>query len=186
MKILLNLLPEEKKSLIQRRLRTRFLIWQLFLLFIIEVFVLTVMGGIYVVLDGQLKGLQNAGAGLDAASSIQEQKLDEYEAVFRDVNAKADKIGRIRYGHTYFTGVFLVLDAVVPEGISLETLDTKGRTIMLTGQAKTRDSLLAFGDALKGNDCVESANLPISNLFSQTDIEFQLDFVMKENCLHKR
>ena len=66
MKTLLNLLPEEKKDAIQNRLRSRFLLWQLFLVFVLEAFYLTMLVSTYFVLDYQLKSLK----GLETTSPL--------------------------------------------------------------------------------------------------------------------
>lgn len=185
MKTLLNLLPEEKKEAIQRRLRFRFFLWQLFLVLLLECFYLAVLGGIFFILEYQLESYQTI-EGAAVSSSYQEKRLMEYERAFREANEQADTVGRISASHLRFTEVFLLLDRVLPKGITVDHVVTKDYVITLTGKAARRDDLLALDTSLKGEDgCIESVNVPISNLFSQEDIDFQVDFTMKESCLRE-
>lgn len=182
MKTLLNLLPEEKKEAIQRRLRFRFFLWQLFLVFLLECFYLAILAGIFFILDYQLGIYQALNEGL-SSSSYQEKQLMGYERAFREANEQADTIGRISASHLYFTQVFLLLDQVLPSGIVIERVATKEYAVALSGQAARRDDLLSLDERLKSEECIENVNVPISNLFSQEDIDFQVDFTVKESCL---
>jgi hypothetical protein len=183
MRTLLNLLPEEKKDAIQRKLRFRFFLWQLFLVFLLECFYLAILAGIFFILDYQIKSYRLVDDGL-VSSSFQEKKLAEYEKKFREANEQADTVGRISVSHIYFTEAFMLLDRILPENIVIERVATKEYTVALSGKAAKRDDLLALDASLKGEECIENVNVPISNLFSQEDIEFQVDFSVKENCLH--
>ena len=107
----------------------------------------------------------------------------EYERAFREANEQADTIGRISASHLYFTQVFLLLDQVLPSGIVIERVATKEYAVALSGQAARRDDLLSLDERLKSEECIENVNVPISNLFSQEDIDFQVDFTVKESCL---
>lgn len=183
MKTLLNLLPEEKKDANQRKLRLRFFLWQLFLIMLLECFYLGIIAGIFFILDFQLKSYQAVGTELDTSSS-QQQKLSRYEQEFRDANMQTDVIGRISSEHLYFTGVFLLLDGILPDGIVLDHITTKEYAVFLSGTAAKRDDLLTLDARLKQNDCISAVNMPISNLFSQEHVDFQVDFTVKAECLH--
>ncbi len=185
MKTLLNLLPEEKKAAIQSGLRFRFFLWQLLLIFCLECFYLGVLLGIYFILDFQLKNYQTTATEITSPAFSQDKKLSEYEEKFRSTNETADIIGKMEYGHLYFTGVFVLLGELLPEGITITQLATKEYTILLTGKAAKRDDLLLLGDRLKASNCISDVNVPISNLFSEENVEFQLDFSIKIECLRK-
>ncbi|MEK9151164.1 MAG: PilN domain-containing protein [Patescibacteria group bacterium] len=182
MKILLNLLPEENKKNIQAAFHFRFFLWQLFLVFVLEVFYLSMLASTYFVLDAQLQSLQMLGRQYDTAHAEQ-KTLDTYQTKFKDTNSAVDVIGAIERNHFSFTQIFVLLDAVVPEGVMVDRLTTKNYTVMLTGQAATRDDLLAFDARLKESACAENVNVPLSNLFSQENVDFQIDFGIKKECL---
>lgn len=184
MKILLNLLPEAKKKDIQRKLHFHFFLWQLFLVFALELFYISILISIYFILNFQLQSLEEAGRQYDAVYSEQ-KTLDMYQKKFKETNAVTEVIGRIERNHFAFSEVFLLLDGIVPENIVIKSLTTKEYTVMLAGQAATRDDLLAFDARLKAAECVKNVNVPLSNLFSQEDIDFQIDFEIKKECLQK-
>lgn len=184
MKILLNLLQEEKKEEVQSRLHFRFFLWQLFLVLALEVFYIVILISIYFILDFQLQSLQNAGQQYDAEHS--EQKiLDRYQKKFKETNTTVEVLGKIERQHFSFAQIFLLLDTVLPESIAIEHLTTKEYTVMLAGQAATRDDLLALESRLKESECVKNVNVPLSNLFSQENVDFQMDFEMEKECLQK-
>ena len=182
MKILLNLLPEKNKKAIQTRFHARFLLWQLFFIFSLEVFYVSILASIYFTLTFQLEGLRLDGQQYDMVHAEQ-KTLDTYQEKFMKTNQVVDVIGSIDRNHFSFTKVFLLLDTMVPEGVTIDHLTTKNYTVMVTGLAATRDDLLAFDANLKETFCVENTNVPLSNLFSQKDVEFQIDFGIKKECM---
>jgi len=185
MKTLLNLLPEEKRESIQRRLRLRFLLWQLFLLFVLEIFYLSILIGTYLVLDFQLQSL-NAIEGNATVSREETTHLRTYESKFKDVNKTVGVIGEIDDFHLYFSRIFVLVDTLVPDGVNINHLTTTEFNISLFGRASTRDRLLQFDEKLKGaSECVTNVDIPIQNLFSQENIDFQVDFALKPECLRK-
>lgn len=184
MKTLLNLLPEENKKNIQRKTHARFFLWQLFLLFALEIFYVSILISTFIILDFQLQSLKVTGQKVTAEHSSQ-VTLDMYQKKFKETNGVVDTIGKIQDNHFFFTRVFFLLDMLVPSGIVIDHLVTKNYTILLTGKATKREDLLAFDAKLKESSCTENINVPISNLFSQENIDFQVDFGIKKECLKK-
>lgn len=184
MKTLLNLLPEENKKDIQRKLRFRFFLWQISLLFALEVLYMSILVGTYVILDSQLQSLKNMKQQ-DEKVREEQTTLSLYQQKFKDTNTSTEVVGRIEKNHLFFTEVFSLLDELSPGGIVIDHLTTKDYTVLLTGKATKRDDLLIFDARLKESLCIENINVPISNLFSQDNIDFQIDFGIKEECLKK-
>lgn len=184
MKTLLNLLPEENKKDTQRKLHFRFFLWQLFLICILEVFYLSILISIYFILDFQLQSLQTTGQQYDMTYTGQEA-LTTYQKKFKDTNILVETVGKIENGHFSFTQIFLLLDTLLPEGVAIDRLTTKNYTVMLIGRAAVRDDILTFESKLKEAACVKNVNVPLTNLFSQEDIDFQIDFEMQKDCLLK-
>lgn len=182
MKTLLNLLPEPIKKKIQSRLHFRFFLWQLFLVFSLEISYLIILLSIYFTLNYQLETLQKTGEQQNVAYTEQ-KTLDVYQQKFKEMNATLEEVGRIEQQHLSFARILVLLDRIVPERVALEHLKTKEYTVILSGQAVTRDDLLAFDARLKESECIKNVNIPISNLFSQDNVEFQIDFEMKTECL---
>jgi len=184
MKTLLNLLPEENKKNIQRKMHFRFFLWQLFLCFALEIFYASIFVGIFIVLDFQLKNLKIIEQENNKTQGEQ-MTLDVYQNKFKEINTTVDVIKNIQDNHFFFTQIFLLLDTLVPQGVIVDNLVTKNYTVSLTGKAMKRDDLLAFDALLKQSECVENVDMPISNLFSQENIVFQVDFGIKKECLKK-
>ena len=67
------------------------------------------------------------------------------------------------------TGVSLSSVSVTPD-------DTGASSVSVSGTAGTRDDLLAFSDALKGDGRFSGVSVPLSQLVSGTDVPFTLSF----------
>lgn len=186
MKTLLNLLPEERKESIQGRLRSRFLLWQLFLLFLLEVFYLVILISIYLILDFQLQSLNTVSEHAAPVSQNEAARLTAYEQKFRDMNKVVDSIGGIDRFHLYFSQVFSLIDPLLPGGLIVTSLSTNEYRVSILGKAVTRDRLLQFDEQLKNaGRCISNVDIPIQNLFSQENIDFQVDFNVTPECLRK-
>lgn len=184
MKILLNLLQEEKRKDIQKRFYLRFFLWQIFLALALETFYLVTLASIYFTIDFQLQSLQNIGQQYDAVHSEQ-KTLDTYRKKFKETNVLMETVGKIERYRFSFSGVFFLLDVVLPESVLIDRLTTKEYTVLLAGRAATRDDLLSFESRLKKSECVKNVNVPLSNLFAQENVDFQMDFEMRKECLQK-
>lgn len=184
MKTLLNLLPEEKKLAIQRKLRLRFFLWQLFLLFVLEVFYASILVGIFFILDLQAKdsSLEEQGIGAQAG---QQHTLSQFEERFRTTNDSVEVVSGIDGVHFHFERIFDWLEQTVPDGVNIDHLTTKEYTLSLSGRAATRDELLSFQEKMKGLQCVTSVETPLSNLFSQKNVDFQMDVQIQPDCMKK-
>ncbi len=182
MKILLNVLPEEKKEALVRKFRNRFFLWQTTLVLILELYYVVVLGGIFMILHYQAKTASEALTAFDQYNE-EAKKLVMYQEEFKTVNATAEVVSRYQRTRFQWTSLFLMLDELTPKGVVIIELLTKDYTISLSGQAETRDQFLEFESALKASECVSDVRVPISNLFSQKEIDFQIDFKMKKECL---
>lgn len=182
MKILLNVLPEEKKESLVRKFRSRFFLWQTTLLLILELYYVIALGGMYMILNYQSRSAAEALVAFDQYNE-EAKKLVTYQDEFKTVNAVTENVSRYQKFHFHWTSLFYLLDELTPKGVVIIELLTKDYTISISGQAETRDQFLEFESALKSADCVSDVRVPISNLFSQKEIDFQIDFKMKKECL---
>lgn len=185
MKILLNLLPEEKKLSIERGLHARILLWQFFLLFLLELLFLGILITIIMLLSTELKNTKTLSESSHLATQNEKKILEKYESKFQGINQATSVVGKITANHLYFSQVYRILDQVQPKEVLLQKIATTDRLVNLVGVAETRESLLLFEEQLKNSTCVESVNVPLSNLFSQTNIAFQIEFTLTMECLKK-
>ena len=104
----------------------------------------------------------------------------------RSINSSATSLLlEIQAGHLHWFHVLERLSADVPVGIRVENLATKNYNVYLIGQARSRDGLLEFKAKLEQDDCFETVNVPLSNLVVKENVDFQMDFLVKQNCLRE-
>lgn len=182
MRILLNVLPEGKREILVRKFRYRFFLWQTTLVLLLELYYVIILGGIYTILDYQVRVGRDALAAFEQFNE-EAKKLVSYQEEFKQVNAETESIARYQQAHFHWSALIALLQKLTPEGVVVIELLTKDYTVSLSGQAGTRDQFLQFEEALKSSECVSDVRVPISNLFSQKEVDFQLDFRLKKECL---
>jgi len=182
MKILLNLLPEEKKIALVRKFRYRFFLWQTTLVLLLELYYVAILGGVYTIVNYQVKIGQDSIATFNQFNE-EAKRLVGYQEEFRQVNAEAERVIRYQGSHLHWSALLSMLQDLIPNGVVIVELMTKEYVVSISGQAGTREQFLQFEDALKGSDCVSDVRVPISNLFSRKEIDFQIDFKLKKECL---
>lgn len=185
MKILLNLLPEEKKLAIERGLHARILLWQFFMLFLLELFFLGVLFTVTILLSVEKASVIQLSQNSDVSSQEDQETLKIYERKFQGINEAIGVVSKLQGSHIYFSQLFRVLDISQPEEVFLKQVITKDRKITLIGTANTRENLLLFEEKLKSSKCVENVDVPLSSLFSQKNLDFQLDFSLTLDCLRQ-
>jgi Tfp pilus assembly protein PilN len=182
MKVLLNLLPQEKRDALERRMRSRFFAWLVFLGFTLEVFYTVVLVGVLMLLSVERKNQALAAEQLERYRA-EERRLSEIEEVFREANRLSDNYIKVERAHMVFSNIFVLLERHGGDAIALDRVSTKDYQISIAGVAKTRDELIAFNDRLKGDRCFAEVILPRPNLFAQENADFQIEATLKPECL---
>lgn len=181
MNIKLNLLPEENKKEVRRGKRIRFIVWQGILCLVSLAFLAGIFISIYLMLSLRLDELRRVSDVESQGGVFQE--INEAEKVFRDTNTLTSDVRKLQQEHIVWTRFFNELHQVIPEDVILEKIVTNNYTVSLSGLSKTRETLLQFQSKLNASQCFQNANLPLSDLFSQKDVQFQLDVEIKKECL---
>ncbi len=182
MRVLLNLLPEEGRDQIRRKYYNRFFFWQSIFLLAIEVFYLCLLGSVFYIL--RESRLLTEQAEVDrVATQTDAKELESYEERFREVNRIAGQSNQFDREHLRWTELFLRLDQLVPKNIALTSLSTKDYRVFLSGRALTRDDFLELQSRIGNESCFSDPKAPVSNLFSEKDVDFQIDFSVKEECI---
>ncbi len=182
MRVSLNLLPEEKKEIVRRKRFDRVLFRQAFLLFSVVVFHLVVLGSVFFILHDNRLLVEDNGLQY-AANQTEFKDLTLYESKFSQANAIADQANAFQRSRPDWAGFLLRIDRLVPPHIALSSLATKEYRCFVSGTAETRDDFLLLEDALKKDDCLFDFQIPVSNLFLEKNVDFQVDFTVKESCL---
>lgn len=181
MKEYINLLPEKRKEDIRDDKQFRSLVGgELSFLFPILLLV-AILFAINLILTIQEEGLSKSYINEQSQSGFQD--LKKYEEKFQSVNSRAGLINKAQGSHLEWAGVLEKLSQTIPDSISITGAASKDYRIFLIGRAKTRENLLELQDAINKSECFASLNMPLSNLVSKEDVDFQMDFEIKKDCL---
>ncbi|EKE20018.1 MAG: hypothetical protein ACD_8C00066G0003 [uncultured bacterium] len=184
MKIYLDLLPKKRKLEIKRKKRFLSILRQeLLFLFPVAVFI-AILFNIWYLVSVKRDSLLIAQS--TAQSQDKYKELSAYEKKFKEVNEASALLLKIKDGHLYWHDVFEKLSKLDSEGVMINDLSTKNYRVYLLGRARDRETLLNFKDKLGSEDCFEQVNLPLSNLVVKTDVDFQVDFSIKKDCLKRK
>lgn len=182
MRVTLNLLPEEKKEEIARARRFKAAIfWEAAILAVAIVCLLFLVSLNYI-LSFEVRSLQeleNQDSGKE-----QYQAVKKYEEAFSDVTAKTGELALVSKDQLYWSKLFEELSSIIPDGIKVSSISTKNFALILTGSADTRDNLISFKDKLAGDKCFTDVDLPLSNLVSRDNADFQMNLKVKRECLN--
>lgn len=181
MKIYLDLLPtEQKKELHRNKIFHRIIKQEL--LFALPLFALIgVLFAANFVLKNQKENVVLQNSQVQTGSRYQE--LDSYENKFKITNENTANLSKIQAGHLQWTEILKFFNSLVPENVHIISIATKNYKMMISGLAQNRDDLLTFKDKLEKNTCITEVNLPLSNIVQRENIDFQMDFSIKEECL---
>lgn len=182
MQILLNLLPPAHKTAIAERFRSRFFLWQIALLLLLEIVAAAFLGAILFMLHARMEIAESSSQSVEQFNA-QAQTLAQYRKRFQEANELSKRLSSYFDRHWYWSELYVTLDRIVPPTVGLYTVGTKDTTVTLSGLAKTRDDLLQFEERLKSEECVTNLKVPVSNLFSQTQVEFLVTFDFTRKCL---
>lgn len=181
MKIFLNLLPPERKASIERRFYWRFFLGQWFLVALIIMAAAGVLGALYFRI--QLESKQKQVAGASKITTEHKVEYTKYEEKFEATNRAVRAASGFLTLHTSFSELLRQIELVLPPNTKIEKISTQSYKIFLTGTTDTRDTFLVLQENIKKNSCFESVNAPLSNLFSETNVHFEIDFIVKSECL---
>jgi len=184
MKIYLDLLPENRKKAMARKKRFKNIVKQEILFLAPVILFVFILISVNMILGIEKEGLDNTLAIAGTEGSHQDLKL--YEEGFKDINEKVLDINNFQKNHLYWSAVIGILSSVVPNDVYLNELSTKDYQLFLVGKARTREALIEFQDRMDKSECFENINVPLSNLVAKTDIDFQMDFNVKKECLMEK
>jgi Tfp pilus assembly protein PilN len=183
MEININLIPGYKKEEIARSRHLKLIIkseiWVFLLLVILAYFIF----GLNKVVDMNVEMLATSQKLENEGEKYQEIK--KYEEGFKEINGDISEILKIKKDQLYWSVMLDRLSSGTNAGIEINSLANKDYSVYLAGRANNRDDLISFKDTLSRDDCFEEVDLPLSNLVTQENIDFQMDLKIKEACLKK-
>lgn len=181
MKIFLNLLPPERKAEIVRQFYWRFFLGQWFLVFLIILSAVAIMGTLYFRI--YLEGKQQQTAGVAQITTEHQVEYSRYEEKFESATRSVRSASNFLALHTSFSDLLRHIELFLPPNTKIEKISTQNYKVFLIGTTDTRDTFLTLQENIKRDACFESVNAPLSNLFTETNVQFEIDFVVKAGCL---
>ncbi len=182
MLIRLNLIPQSRKDEIMQDGRLRTVLKLGAELSIMLIVFATVLFGINYILQINLRSVSNQ-IEEDKRSDKKYQEMEKYESEMKNLNAKTADIEKISKNQIYWSKFFEKLNSqVVPEA-EITNILTQDYSVLLAGRAQNRDKTLEFKENLAKEECFLDVNLPLSNLVTKENVDFQIDFNINPECL---
>lgn len=184
MEINLNLIPPYRKEEMETEKCRNIFFWQIATVFIILFSFGVILASFSYVLGIELKSIAEAPVPKNQLENFDE--LKKYDEEFKEANSQVSILKKMQEEEFFWSNLFLELNDVVPEGISLRSVSTKKKQVLISGLAGSRDNLVTLKSQLESSKCFENINFPLSNFAAKENIEFQSDFYIKDNCLKKK
>ena len=181
MKISLDLLPQNKKDAIKRdKLFREILHKEVLFVFPILVLIVILINIFYLL---KIQRDSNNTTYATQQKQTQYQELNKYDKDFKAITDASSLLIKIQNGHLHWANVLNHLGQVIPAGITVDNFTNKNYDIYLTGKAVKRDQLLEFKSNLEKDACFKNVNVPLSDLVVKENVDFQMDFVVSQDCL---
>lgn len=184
MKEYINLLPEKIKEEIRDDKKFRSLTGGMFGFLFPVVLLVGILFAINLILKVQEEGAAKSYG--NEKSQVKYQDLKKYDEKFQSTNQKVGLILQVQDGHLAWAEILEKLSQTISEDITITGIANKDYRMFLVGRAKTREDLLALHAAISAEECFVGLNMPLSNLVSKEDADFQMDFEIKKDCLKNK
>ena len=183
MKILLNLLPVEKKAEIRKDARFRMVVAQGFGLVFLSLFYCCILLGISALLSIRLSSEREL-LSVDGLAVSGRSEVDSYEKTFQDTNRNVSEISNLLKNHVSWEKLFRAIDTATPSGVFYtKILVGNDLVFSASGTAPNRESLLALESAMNQSECFRDASVPLSDKLVKENIDFQLGAAVQKSCL---
>jgi Tfp pilus assembly protein PilN len=184
MEIRLNIIPNERKKEIasSNRLR-RVLEWEFGFSLILTIFLLLLLS-MYYLLNFNLAAQKSeivSGKGKEEFD-----KIAKFNDDFKTANKQITMDESIQKDQLYWSNLFIKLNDAVPDSVSVTKMATKNYQVLMAGTARTRDDLIGMRENFSREGCFTNINLPLSNLISKDNVDFQIQFDIKEECVKNK
>jgi hypothetical protein len=173
-----NILPSSYKHHLRTEYRLRFASIILFLLAVVLLVLLVLILPAYVMVESDVRSAQSEVAVLSSGDndSVGEAKngSDVIALVKRELAALGTR-SQEEPSNLIHAVINVTNDAITLERLNYEVASTDAPgTLVVGGQAVDRDNLIAFSRALEKLPQVAAVDLPVSQLASDSDIDFTI------------
>lgn len=99
------------------------------------------------------------------------------------LNEKILTVAAVQQNFSKWSGLLFALGALAPDSVRFNYLflNRDSGSILLSGAAADRNSLLLFKAALENSGLLENLEAPLSNLLEKTNVEFRLNGTVKKD-----
>ncbi len=182
MKILLNLLPAEKKADRRKDVRFRLIVLHGTTILFLLVLYCCILFGVSMALS---KRIDAARASMDNDTEASKRnEIESYEKVFTETNTKISEIMTIADKHVMWKKFFQSIESATPDGIFYTKFLTKNDfSFSVVGVAPNRESLLILEKNMNDADCFRDVVIPLANKLEKENINFQLNAIIEISCV---
>ena len=165
--ISLNLIPKDKK--VELGLANFFItLKNIIILFLI----ITIL--IAISLLATKAALQNHFNKIVGQSTLTTQFASSFNKGVQRFNKKLAAVENIQDSYIVWTDFFIEFSKLIPNEITINSIDVDANKILISGQAKDRQSLLNLEAGLKKSNLFDNVEIPLENLLKKTDIDFNI------------
>ena len=176
-----NLLSHQDKKKVSREYKFRIITVSLLFTFFAMLIASALLIPSYIISDYR-EGITRVQSDI-IQKSIEVREKNVSNVILNDVKTKL-RLLEVKEGGTFLADVFEEIIGQKTDGVSIgkffyrQTTDGNDE-ILVTGIAVSRESLLQFRRNLENRNIFTSVILPVSNLASDTDIEFSINIIGK-------
>jgi len=166
----LNLLSPEKKASLRTEFVFAFLQSALGMLLLCVGFSSATVLGLRMVVGGMHDDLvQRAAASTDDSKGV--------TAEIAEINRYLARAEELTAAPTSWSRILARIATITPRGVVLSSINmTEGGKFMLSGQAETREDVLALRAALESSEEFAEVSSPLSNILQPRDVSFTFEF----------
>jgi Tfp pilus assembly protein PilN len=171
----INLLSVEKKKQLDQLVRF------IFFKELVEI-ILLVSALLSIILLLSQSMLQREFNDLSQSATLVSREFSHYNQEIRKINSIIKKFNDASKNYSPLSPKILEFINKTPNDIKINFLniDQTVGTIIISGTAKTRDSLLSYQDSLKKYTWISGVQTPISQLFQKENVNFQINAQIKK------
>jgi Tfp pilus assembly protein PilN len=181
MEIKLNLIPPPRKKEIKKSYFLRMIVrWQMEIFLILLIFLVLLWNISYIL---KLETASNLKQIEMLHQDFSYKDMQGYEEKIKNANSQVADVEKIQKGQVYWSELLDKLNNIIFAGIEIDSLGTKNYEVFLTGVAYNRDNLVNFKEKLTQESCFTEVDFPLANLMNKENLVFQMQFVIKEECI---
>jgi Tfp pilus assembly protein PilN len=181
MEIKLNLIPPVRKKKIEKLYFLRMLArWQVEIFMLLLVFLILLWHIDYILEINSAASLEQIKT---SRQSFSYKDMQDYKEKIKEANARVVGVEKIQRSQLYWSELLAKINKLIIPGIRIDSLGNKNYQVFLTGVADNRDSLIDFKEKLTKENCFMEVDFPLANLVNKENLAFQMQFMVKEECL---